>query len=93
MGGKVRERDIREGDQAGKGPVGRTCLLYMSETMSISASAAAIFSADEGCGRPPPKRKDISVVMCGRSSRAGIVDAVVDVVGFVDAVRMSEVLG
>jgi hypothetical protein len=34
--------------------------LYMSETMSISASAAAIFSAEEGWGRaPPPKRKDI----------------------------------
>jgi hypothetical protein len=28
----------------------------MSDTMSISASAAAIFSAEEGCGRPPPKK-------------------------------------
>lgn len=35
--------------------------LYMSETMSISASAAAIFSAEEGWGRPPPKRKDILI--------------------------------
>jgi hypothetical protein len=33
--------------------------LNMSDTISISASAAAIFSADVGCGRPPPKRKDI----------------------------------
>lgn len=32
--------------------------LYMSDTMSISASAAAIFSAEVGCGRAP-KRKDI----------------------------------
>jgi hypothetical protein len=31
----------------------------MSDTMSISVSAAAIFSAEEGCGRPPPKRYDI----------------------------------
>jgi len=35
--------------------------LYMSETMSISASAAAIFSAEEGWGRPAPKRKDILI--------------------------------
>jgi len=35
--------------------------LYMSETMSISASAAAIFSAEEGWGRPPPNRKDILI--------------------------------
>ena len=27
--------------------------------ISISASAAAIFSADEGCGRPPPNINDI----------------------------------
>jgi hypothetical protein len=33
--------------------------LYISETMSISASAAAIFCSDESWGRPPPKRKDI----------------------------------
>lgn len=32
--------------------------MYISETISISASAAAIFSADVGCGRPP-KRKDM----------------------------------
>jgi hypothetical protein len=31
----------------------------MLETISISASAAAIFSAEEGWGRPWPKRKDI----------------------------------
>jgi hypothetical protein len=35
--------------------------LYMSETMSISASACAIFCSDESCGRPP-KRKDIVCV-------------------------------
>ena len=43
------------------GLVGGVYRLYMSETMSISASAAAIFSADEGWGRPAPKRKDILV--------------------------------
>lgn len=31
----------------------------MSDIISISASAAAIFSAELGCGRAPPKRKDI----------------------------------
>lgn len=36
--------------------------LNMLETISISASAAAIFSAELGCGRPPPKRKDMSAV-------------------------------
>ena len=36
-------------------------LLNMSDTISISVSAAAIFSADEGWGRPP-KRKDILLV-------------------------------
>jgi hypothetical protein len=35
-----------------------TYRLYMSETMSISASAAAIFCSEESWGRPP-KRKDI----------------------------------
>jgi hypothetical protein len=36
------------------------------ETISISASAAAIFSAEEGWGRPWPKRKDIvGYVVCG----------------------------
>lgn len=40
--------------------------LNMLETISISASAAAIFSAEEGCGRPPPKRKDM-VAGCGES--------------------------
>lgn len=37
----------------------QTDWLNMLETISISASAAAIFSADEGCGRWLPKRKDI----------------------------------
>jgi len=31
----------------------------MLETISISASAAAIFSAELGCGLAPPKRKDM----------------------------------
>jgi hypothetical protein len=43
------------------GQLGGVYRLYMSETMSISASAAAIFSAEEGWGRPPPKRKDILI--------------------------------
>ena len=36
--------------------------MNMPETISISASAAAIFSAELGCGRPPPKRKDMLVL-------------------------------
>jgi len=36
--------------------------LYMSDTMSISASAAAIFCSDVGWGRPP-KRKDMIAVV------------------------------
>lgn len=32
-----------------------TYLLNISETISTSVSAAAIFSADESCGRPPNK--------------------------------------
>ena len=39
---------------------GWTDWLNMLETISISASAAAIFSAELGCGRPPPKRNDMS---------------------------------
>ena len=35
-------------------------LLNMSETISTSVSAAAIFSAEESWGRPP-KRKDIVI--------------------------------
>lgn len=35
--------------------------LNMSDTISTSVSAAAIFSAEESWGRPP-KRKDIFVV-------------------------------
>ena len=38
----------------------QTYRLYMSETMSISASAAAIFCSDESWGRPP-KRKDMFI--------------------------------
>jgi len=39
----------------------RTCSnrLNMSDTISISVSAAAIFSADDSWGRPP-KRKDMT---------------------------------
>lgn len=36
-----------------------TNLLNISDTNSTSVSAAAIFSAEDGCGRPAPKRKDI----------------------------------
>ena len=38
----------------------RNYLLNMSETISTSVSAAAIFSAEESWGRPP-KRKDIVI--------------------------------
>jgi hypothetical protein len=41
-----------------------TYWLNMLETISISASAAAIFSAEEGWGRPWPKRKDIFGMWC-----------------------------
>ena len=41
--------------------------LYMSWIKSSSASAMAIFSADEICGRPPPKRNDILAVYVGLS--------------------------
>ena len=41
-----------------------TYWLNMLETISISASAAAIFSAEEGWGRPWPKRKDIFSMWC-----------------------------
>lgn len=31
----------------------------MSDTISISVSAAAIFCSEEGCGRPPNREKDM----------------------------------
>jgi hypothetical protein len=37
----------------------RAYLLNISVTKSISCSAAAIFSAEEGCGRPNPNNEDI----------------------------------
>lgn len=40
-----------------------TYRLNISETISTSVSAAAIFSAEEGCGRPPPnKLNDMAAV-------------------------------
>ncbi|SRR6266536_4299785 len=45
----------------------------MSETISTSVSAAAIFSADVGCGRPPPKRKDM-LEEVGRWWRIGLAE-------------------
>ena len=47
--------------------------LNISDTISISVSAAAIFSEDEGCGRPPLKRKDMTIeIEAGlMTSRAG----------------------
>ena len=42
---------------------GEVYWLNILETISISASAAAIFSAEEGWGRAPPKRKDIFAVL------------------------------
>ncbi len=47
----------RGGELAAHGYV-YTYLLNMSDTISTSVSAAAIFSAEESWGRPP-KRKDI----------------------------------
>ena len=48
--------------------------LNILETISISASAAAIFSAEEGWGRaPPPKRKDMFAVLVLGSVESGVV--------------------
>lgn len=62
----------------------------MLDTISISASAAAIFSADEGCGRPPPKReKDMVGLLYGRRarfSRYGLYAMMVRVVAMSDGV-------
>jgi hypothetical protein len=38
----------------------------MSDTISTSVSAAAIFSAEVGCGRPPPNKKDILEEECDK---------------------------
>lgn len=35
--------------------------VYMSDTMSISASACAIFCSEETCGRPPNRYDILSV--------------------------------
>ena len=43
----------------------KTYCVNMLETISISASAAAIFSAEEGCGREPKPRKDIVAAVFG----------------------------
>ena len=51
-------------DVIGMGIGAGTHWLNMLETISISASAAAIFSAEEGWGRPWPKRKDIFGCVC-----------------------------
>lgn len=42
-----------------------TYRLYMSETMSISASACAIFCSEEICGRPPMPKKAMLWGWCG----------------------------
>jgi hypothetical protein len=39
----------------------QTHRLYISETISISASACAIFCSDEICGRPPMPKKDMLI--------------------------------
>lgn len=51
----------------------RTYWLNMLETISISASAAAIFSAEEGCGRAPPKRKDMLAVVSVERRLRGVL--------------------
>jgi hypothetical protein len=43
--------------------------LNISETISTSVSAAAIFSAEDGCARPPPNMNDILDVRCGAYGR------------------------
>jgi hypothetical protein len=55
-GGTWEGRDILERRE------GSTHRLYMSETMSISASAWAIFCSEEIWGRPPMPKKDILMV-------------------------------
>lgn len=56
------------------GEGGKGYRLSMSETISTSSSAAAIFSADESCGRPP-NRKDMVDGVSGLGS--GMVDCLV----------------
>lgn len=66
LGGRARAFRL-EGlgrDVIGMGIGTGTHWLNMLETISISASAAAIFSAEEGWGRALPKRKDIFSVVC-----------------------------
>lgn len=41
----------------------RTYRLNMSDTISTSVSAAAIFSAEDGCGRPPPNMLNDMIVL------------------------------
>ena len=41
----------------------------MSDTISTSVSAAAIFSAEDGCARPPPNMNDIMSFVCMKSTR------------------------
>ncbi len=54
----------------GEGSLGEWArdLLNMSETISNSVSAAAIFSALESCGRPP-NRKDMLKIWGSRAVR------------------------
>jgi hypothetical protein len=58
----LQERDGCEGEK-GK------YLLNISVTRSISASAAAIFSAEEGWGRPNPPNIDIFAIFSFESER------------------------
>lgn len=62
----------REQTEEDKGGLGgsekkKAYRLYMSDTMSISASACAIFCSEESCGLPP-KRKDILNLFSFRDS-------------------------
>jgi hypothetical protein len=53
-----------EGYLGGEERKGGKYRLYISDTMSISASACAIFCSDEICGRPPMPKKDMLCVVC-----------------------------
>ena len=64
----------------------------MSDTISISVSAAAIFSAEEGWGRPPPNRlKDMASVSVRMARWVSVFDVMVVAAGRETGVDESDI--